>query len=123
MVSGWSIGPSAGSRTVYSDQAHQWAEVPFKDLGCIAFEPTASGGPVDAMRVDIFINENKEKGGVKIGIGTTDHGRFAVTLNLTAQFAGGSYQLIAHALADANYGDSWSDPEIVVYSGTGLRLS
>ena len=94
--------------------------VPFDISGSVT---TASGGPVDAMRVDIFINENKEKGGVKIGIGTTDRGRFAVMLNLPAQFVRGSYQLIAHALADANYGDSWSDPEIVVYSGTGLRLS
>ena len=43
-------------------------------------------------------------------------------MNLPAQFARGGYQLIAHALGNAIYGESWSDPEIEVYSGTGLKL-
>jgi hypothetical protein len=84
---------------------------------------TASGYPVDAMEVELFINENKENGGLKVGIGTTDNGHFSVTVNLPAQFARGGYQLIAHALGNAIYGESWSDPEIEVYSGTGLELT
>ena len=50
MVSGWSVLPgSAGAatsyeQTVYSDQAHQRAEVAFEGLGWIPFEPTASQG-------------------------------------------------------------------------------
>ena len=184
VASGWAVRPSAGSRTVYADQAHQWAEVAFNDLGWIAFEPTAANGapsramessvtpasrteagsqnppqqsarvqptiidiaqwpsetrlgvpfdvggwvttasgyPVDTMEVELFINENKENGGLKVGIGTTDNGHFSVTVNLPAQFARGGYQLIAHALGNAIYGESWSDPEIEVYSGTELKL-
>ena len=45
VVSGWSVGSSQQSRMVYSDQAHQWAEVSFESLGWITFEPTAAGGP------------------------------------------------------------------------------
>ena len=44
VVSGWAVGSGAEPRTVFSDQAHQWAEVPFVDLGWITFEPTGSGG-------------------------------------------------------------------------------
>ena len=192
VVSGWSVGSSQQSRMVYSDQAHQWAEVSFESLGWITFEPTAAGGPpsrnsetgdegrasvpeaadrtssqdtdsleenrqpretiieisqwpvrtrlgapftiagtvtttpgtpVDHAEVEIFINEKKENGGVKVGMGTAERGRFSVEIRLPARFARGSYQLIAHALANSEYGESWSDPEIKVYSGTGLQLT
>ena len=192
VVSGWSVGSSQQSRMVYSDQAHQWAEVPFENLGWITFEPTAAGGPpsrssgmadagrafvteaadptssqdadsleqnrqpqetmieisqwpvrtrlgapftiagtvtttsgapVDQVEVEIFINEKKENGGVKVGTGTAERGRFSVDIRLPARFARGSYQLIAHALANSEYEESWSDPEIKVYSSTGLELT
>lgn len=44
VVSGWAITPHPGTQTVYTDQAHQWAEVPFQGLGWITFEPTPEGG-------------------------------------------------------------------------------
>ena len=192
VVSGWSVGASRQSRIVYSDQAHQWAEVPFESLGWITFEPTAAGGapsrysetgdegrtsvleasdrtgsqdpdlleqnrqpqetiieisqwpvrtrlgapftiagtvattsgdPVDQVEVEIFINKKKENGGVKVGTGAAERGRFTVDIRLPARFARGSYQLIAHALANSEYEESWSDPEIKVYSSTGLELT
>ncbi len=196
VVSGWSIGATQQSRTVYSNQAHQWAEVPFEGLGWITFEPTAAGGapsrgsetpdaaanesqspdippedqadsetekkqsqiqdaqetvteisqwpaqtrlgtpftvggtvttasgaPVDGVEVEIFINEKKENGGIKIGTGAVERGRFSVEANLPTRFTRGGYQLIAHAVANAEYEESWSDPEIKVYSGTGLQLA
>ncbi len=44
VVSGWMISEHPGRQTVYTDQGHQWAEVAFKGVGWITFEPTASGG-------------------------------------------------------------------------------
>ena len=40
VVSGWSIARTKGTQTVFTDQAHQWAEVAFEGLGWVAFEPT-----------------------------------------------------------------------------------
>ena len=45
VVSGWAIAPVGVWQPVYSDQAHQWAEVPFDDLGWVAFDPTEGRGP------------------------------------------------------------------------------
>ncbi len=45
VVSGWAIGQTDSLQTVYVDQAHQWAEVAFDELGWVSFEPTASGSP------------------------------------------------------------------------------
>ena len=44
VVSGWAVSPVEGIQTIHSDQAHQWAEVAFNELGWVTFEPTASGG-------------------------------------------------------------------------------
>ena len=196
VVSGWAIGATQQSRTVHSNQAHQWAEVPFEGLGWITFEPTSAGGapsrssealgdavnesqspdpqpdrqmgseagdaqnqtqgqratiteisqwpaqtrlgepfvvggtvttasgvPVDGVEVEIFINEEKENGGIKVGTGSVERGRFSVEVHLPTRFARGGYQLIAHAMANSEYEESWSDPEINVYSGTGLQLT
>ena len=45
VVSGWSIARTKGTQTVFTDQAHQWAEVAFEGLGWVAFEPTPAGPP------------------------------------------------------------------------------
>ena len=200
VVTGWAVGQRGESRTVYSDQAHQWAEVAFQGLGWLTFEPTAAGGApsraegqgsspsstigqplggrtgggsgsggatvppqapqvpaiqatatqitqwpertlrgmpftiggsvaaesgdrLDNMEVEVFINTKKEKGGTKVGSGFTQRGQFLLEIELPEGFARGSYQLIAHTLARPGYAESWSDPEIGVYSGTGLEFS
>ena len=47
VVSGWAIAPNPGTQTVYTDQAHQWSEVPFQGLGWITFDATGSSdGPL-----------------------------------------------------------------------------
>ena len=43
VVSGWVVGEVGVTQTVYSDQAHQWAEIPFEGLGWVTFEPSAQG--------------------------------------------------------------------------------
>ena len=189
VVSGWAIAQTATAQTVYTSQAHQWAEVAFDGLGWISFEPTGSGGPVDrvtadgplqhsepdlepaddslehpepdlgprdtvseitrspqqarkgfpfeiggtvyttsgapvdGMEVEIFINEEKVNGGVKIGSGITEDGRFEIEILVPTEFVGGSYQLIAHAMANSNFNESWSDPEISIYSGSEFELT
>jgi transglutaminase-like putative cysteine protease len=44
VVSGWVVSATAEQQVVYADQAHQWAEVAFANLGWITFEATAPGG-------------------------------------------------------------------------------
>ena len=231
VVSGWAIGPTAESQTVYTDQAHQWAEVAFAGLGWVEFEPTppggaptrargrsrtavygetgaiggigggtdgsgtitiglgdgegagdgdggsltaiggpgantsdgeplpplppvfvprdtvveitawptearkglpftiagtlltTSGGLVSGLDVEIFINENKEQGGTRVGFGRADQGRFEIVIRVPREFEGGNYQLIAHAIGNSSYNESWSDPEITIYSGTEFELT
>ena len=176
VVSGWAIGRNPGTQIVYSDQAHQWAEVAFEGLGWVLFEPTGSadgplariradsplvhsgstrvirsteteftsspqqvrrgvpfavagtvrtlsGLPVDGMYVDIFINETKEHGGTLIGTGTASEGTFEIEVVVPSDLDLGSYQLIAHAIATEDYRESWSDPEIGVYSGAQFELT
>ena len=82
-----------------------------------------SGKPVDGMEVDIFFNVKKENGGIKVGSGTVQRGRFEVELRVPRRFAARSYQLIAHAIAAETHAESWSDPEIGVYATTGLEFT
>ena len=46
VVAGWGIEPTPGDQIVYSDQAHQWAEVAFDGLGWIEFDPTPGGANI-----------------------------------------------------------------------------
>ena len=178
VVSGWAIGKTGDTRTVFSNQAHQWAEVALKDVGWTTFDPTPQGGapsratggatsvdlpeptirrrqgngnrdnrfsrartrlgrpftiggsvtsssgaPVDGMAVEVFINKQKEQGGILVGKGSATQGRFSLEIGLPGNFPRGSYQLIAHALGNSSYMESWSDPEIGVYSGTRFEFS
>ena len=84
---------------------------------------TTSGLPADGMEVEIFINEEKVNGGVKIGSGITKDGRFEIEILVPTEFEGGSYQLIAHAIANPDFNESWSDPEISIYSGSEFELA
>jgi len=43
LVTGFVIAPKIQEQSVYASQAHAWAEVGFKDLGWILFEPTSGG--------------------------------------------------------------------------------
>ena len=84
---------------------------------------TLSGAPVDGMEVEIFINETKEQGGWRLGTTETENGRFEIEVLVPDSFEEGSYQLIAHARSNDDYEESWSDPEIGVYSGTEMEFS
>ena len=58
VVSGWVVGEVGVTQTVYSDQAHQWAEVPFEGLGWVTFEPSAQGAaPFQAPVLSVWEDE------------------------------------------------------------------
>ena len=84
---------------------------------------TVTGHPVDEMRVEIYVNETKEHGGTIIGTTTTRYGRFQAEAELPESLQLGAYQLLARAVKNKRYYESWSDPDISVYSGSGIRLT
>ena len=57
VVSGWSIARTKGTQTVFTDQAHQWAEVAFEGIGWVAFEPTPGGPPARTPQPTASITE------------------------------------------------------------------
>ena len=83
---------------------------------------TASGGPVSGVDVEIFINETKEHGGALIGEAVAQDGAFHAQVTLSPSMERGNYQLIAHAVGNDRYVESWSDPGIAVYSESGMEL-
>ena len=171
VVSGWPITPTADRQIVYTDQAHQWAEIALEGIGWVGIEATAGGGPlsrvlrpgsplqpvvfdtettitrsasevrrqtpfvvegtvktlsgrnVSGMTVELYINETKEHGGTKIGTTTSHLGRFSVGAELPADFELGPYQLLARAVGNERFTESWSDPDIKVFSGSGIELT
>ncbi len=84
---------------------------------------TTSGSPVSGLQVEIFINETKEHGGTRIGEATALNGRFQVEVSVPSSMERGGYQLLAHAISNEQYEESWSDPDITVYSESGLQLT
>ena len=84
---------------------------------------TITNYPVDSMRVEIYVNETKEHGGTVIGTTTTRYGRFQAEAELPESLELGAYQLLARAVENERYYESWSDPDISVYSGSGIRLT
>ena len=84
---------------------------------------TVTGHTVDGMTVEIYVNETKEHGGTKIGTATTRFGRWSAEVSLPRDMERGPYQLLAHAVANDDFEESWSDPDISVFSGTGLELT
>ena len=84
---------------------------------------TSSGGAVSGMVVEIFINETKEHGGTKIGETTAQRGSFRAEVTLPSSMPRGPYQLLAHAIPNEQYLESWSDPDITVYSESGMQLT
>jgi len=83
---------------------------------------TESGEKVGSMPVDVFLNENKEKGGMPCGQGETDEGYFEIKCSVSPGVEVGDYHVIAHAIGDNMYGESWSDPPIKVISHTEINL-
>lgn len=84
---------------------------------------TEGGAPVSDMEIEIFINEIKANGGLRIGSGLVRNGQYSVEVEIPPSLERGNYQLIAHAIGNDSYNESWSDPDITVFSQSGLVFS
>ena len=179
VVSGWAIDSTPEVQTVYTNQAHQWAEIALEGIGWVAVEPTPAGAPlraydrrakedvldplvisggdvnskttivqpvrtftsiiqsptevrggqpfivsgtvhtaaghaVDGMRVEIFANKTKERGGRLIGTAVTGSGRWSTVVRMHLDMEAGTYQLLARAVEKDQYNESWSEPGIEI---------
>ena len=95
-------------------------QAPFTVAGTVQ---TTDGQDVSGMTVEIYVNETKEHGGTKIGETTSRSGRFQAQAQLPLTLELGSYQLLARAVGNSLFNESWSDPDIQVYSGSEIELS
>ena len=50
-------------------------------------------------------------------------GRYETTVQVPSSLPRGDYQLLARAIGNEQYAESWSDPDVTIYSETGLQLS
>lgn len=82
-----------------------------------------SDKPVTNMTIEVFVNKTKDSKGSFAGRGALDsNGFFNVTCEVPKDVEVGSNQIVAHALSNDIYSDSWSDPTINIYSDTTLIL-
>lgn len=89
---------------------------------------TPDGRPVAGARIDVYLNETKDSVGRLTGAGTTDStGRYSVVARVPRDLPARSYQLVARsaeATAGAvRYEESWSDPEVEVFTPTRFVLT
>ena len=92
---------------------------PFTVYGTVI---TEAGQPVEQMDVEIYLNTRKVRGGMLIGTGQAAHGTFAIEAVIPPDTPVGSYQVLAHAIADERYQESWSDPPLVVAAETTIEV-
>ena len=84
---------------------------------------TAGGLPVTGLTIEVYVNETKEHGGTKIGTAVTRFGSFHASAEIPTDLELGSYQLLARAVGNEDFNESWSDPDITVFSASGLELT
>ena len=103
----------------------QWpAEIPRQQPFAVAGTVNTVGGTaVHGVTVEVYVNETKEHGGTKIGTTVTRFGIFQASVEIPVGMELGSYQLLARAVANDDFNESWSDPDITVFSSSGLELT
>ena len=84
---------------------------------------TTSGQGIHGMSIEVYVNETKEHGGIKIGTAVSQFGRWTAEVRMPIDVKRGPYQLLARAMKNEQFNESWSDPDITVYSGTGIELT
>jgi transglutaminase-like putative cysteine protease len=83
---------------------------------------TINGTEVDGMTVEIFLTPSKNETGIRCGAGLVEHGEYRVACDVAPNMNVGDYQLVAHAMANQLYRESWSDPEITVMAETEVSI-
>lgn len=117
-------------RQTYSEVT-QWPERIRKNetytMGGIVNVPVEGDRGLDAVRVDLFLNETKELPGEFLGTVLTDgDGNFELTGKFPTELQATKYHLVAHAYEKREgcvlYLEHWSDPEMEVVSQTKLTI-
>lgn len=76
---------------------------------------------IEGITVQIFVNKTKNESGEFAGSGLTDsNGHFDVECKVPENADVGTNQILAHAIRNDVYDESWSDPAIEIYSNTSL---
>ncbi|HXX87090.1 MAG TPA: transglutaminase domain-containing protein, partial [Candidatus Acidoferrum sp.] len=83
----------------------------------------SSGRGVDNMNVLIYITASKNESGRLCGQGKTQDGFFNITCPVSKDIQVGNYLIIAHAIGNSQYQDSWSDPPISIMAETSLAVT
>ncbi len=83
---------------------------------------TLNGSAVDGVAVEVFRTVSKNETGVRCGRGEVREGFFNITCEAAADLEVGPYMLVAHALGNARYQESWSDPPIKIVAATAVTL-
>ncbi len=79
-------------------------------------------GPVERMRVNIYIRQFKDSPGLLCGSGISSWGWFSINCSVPKALQNGDYFLEARSLDNNVYIGSSSDPPISVYSDTTIEL-
>ena len=83
---------------------------------------TFNGSAVDGLSVEVLLKVNKNETGVQCGLGTVVDGFFEISCEADPGLAVGDYNLVAHALPNAVYEESWSDPAIRIMTETEVSI-
>lgn len=79
---------------------------------------TFNGTPVSDMEVQIFLTPNKNETGLLVGMGIVHDGLFNVSCRVPPEADVGDYHVVARAVGNAIYMESWSDPRLKLMSRT-----
>jgi transglutaminase-like putative cysteine protease len=82
-----------------------------------------NGTGVGNLNVLVYLTKSKNETGRLCGEGNTAEGYFNITCYVPKEVEVGSYQVVAHAVGNGQYEDSWSDPDIKIMAETNLSIN
>jgi transglutaminase-like putative cysteine protease len=83
---------------------------------------TINGSVVDGMTVEMFLTLRKNETGIRCGVGLVEQGVYEIACDAAPNINVGDYHLVAHAMANDLYQESWSDPDITIMAETEVAI-
>ncbi len=109
--------PTLTNITYHDDRAIKGGK--FEVRGMVT---TINGSAVDGMNVEILLAIDKNETGIRCGLGIVEQGFYKVSCDAAPNINVGDYHLIAHAMANQHYQESWSDPDITIMTETEVSI-
>jgi len=114
--------PTARKKIKTTIEIVQWDKkiVKGENLTVIGAVRAENGRGVESGYVEVYLKKNKESKESKlVGITRIENGTFSlkVRVNMT-----GKYSIVAHYVGSLLYQESWSDPEVIIYSIPNISL-